>query len=261
MPKKRRRVLVLSDFHCGSVIGLTPPEFDDKTEPELKPQLWNMRRIIWNFFADTVDRMGKIDLLIFNGDAIDGKGEASGGTELLTADRNIQVEMAIAAINHVGAEKTLMSFGTAYHTGKREDWEDGVADGVGADKISGEDNVNVNGCVINYKHHIGRSSVPHGRHTAVAKAKLWNDIWSQRGEYPEANILIRSHVHYFTYCGGSNWLALTTPALQGYGSKYGERRVDGTVDIGLVIFNIARNGEFTWKPVLLRLPLRQPTSL
>lgn len=260
MPKKRRRVLVLSDFHCGSVIGLTPPAFDDKTEPELKPQLWNMRRIIWNFFADTVDRMGKIDLLIVNGDAIDGKGEGSGGTELLYADRATQVEMAAAAINHVGAETTLMSFGTSYHTGKLEDWEEGVADKVDAEKISGEDNVNVNGCIINYKHHTGRSSVPHGRSTAIAKDKLWNVLWAQRGEYPLANIIIRSHVHYFNFCGSSDWLALTTPALQGYGSKVARRTV-GTVDIGLVVFNIARNGQYTWKPMLLRLPLQHPISL
>lgn len=259
--KSRKRVLVVSDFHCGHELGLTHPGFDPDTRPKNGTHSYDVRRFMWNWFADKTNRIGKVDILIVNGDAIDGKGEASGGTELIYPDRNDQVEMAVAAIRHIGAGKVLMSYGTSYHTGKEEDWEDAIAREVNAEKIGGEDTVDINGLLINYRHHCGRSSIPHGRHTAIAREALWNVLWGERGEYPKADVLIRSHVHYFNYCGGSEWLALTTPSLQGYGAKYGGRRMSGTVDIGVVVFNIDKGGEYSWKPILLRLPLNGPILL
>ena len=64
-------------------------------------------------------------------------------------------------------------------------------------------------------------------------------LWAVRGA-TEANVIVRSHVHYFNYCGGSNWLALTTPALMGLGDKYGSRVPSGTVDYGLISFECYR---------------------
>jgi len=259
--RRRKRVVVISDLHCGHQIGLTPTGFDPDERPARGARLWDQRREIWNWFTNKISRVGKIDVLIVNGDAVDGKGPASGGTEQLYIDRNDQVEMAASVINYIGARKVLMSYGTSYHTGKQEDWEDAVAREVGAEKIGGEDNVEINGKIINYRHHISRSSVPHGRFTAIAKEQLWNGLWAERGEYPKADIIIRSHVHYHVYCGSSGWLAMTTPGLQGYGSKYGGRRMSGTVDIGFVTITIEKSGEFAWRPVLLRLGLQSPISL
>ena len=150
---------------------------------------------------------------------------------------------------------------TPYHTGQLEDWEDAVARDVGAEKIGGEDVIDVNGLIINYRHHVGRSTIPHGRFTPVAKEMLWNLLWAERDEYPKADVLIRSHVHYHVYCGSPGWLAMTTPALQGYGTKYGGRRMSGTVDIGMVVFDVRGKERYTWMAELLRLPKKPPISL
>jgi len=258
---KSKRVLVVADFHCGHLVGLTPPGFDADREPQRHREFYDMRRTIWRWLKRTVSRLAPIDILIVNGDAVDGKGPASGGTEQLYSDRNDQVAMAVAIIKEIGAKKVVMSYGTPYHTGKEEDWEDAVARDVGAEKIGGEDVIDVNGLIINYRHHVGRSTIPHGRFTPIAKEMLWNMLWAERGEYPKADVLIRSHVHYHAYCGTSDWLAMTTPALQGYGTKYGGRRMSGTVDIGMVVFDVKSKEKYTWKPVILRLPEEQPISL
>jgi hypothetical protein len=39
---------------------------------------------------------------------------------------------------------------------------------------------------------------------------------------------------------------MITPALQGLGSKFGSRIPSGTVDFGIVWFDIEENGDFTW---------------
>ena len=198
----KKRILVISDFHSGHVLGLTHPGFDYESGRKTETAHYQVRRTIWEWYKDKVKSL-KPDIVICNGDCIDGKGDKSGGTELLTLDRDEQCEMAIAALQVIPRRpKLFMSYGTGYHTGNNEDWEDIIAREMQAEKIGAEDTISVNGLHINYRHHIGRSGIPHGRHTAVAKEKLWNNIWSERGEYPKADVIIRSHVHYHNYAGG-----------------------------------------------------------
>jgi len=255
----KKRILVLSDSHCGHKVGFTPPRYDYETEYNKK--LFEHRRMIWDWVHDEAKKRGPYHAMIFNGDAIDGRGEKSGGTELLTTDRLVQCNMAVEAIRSFKVKKIYMSYGTNYHVGSLQDFEDIIAKEVGAEKIGGEDNLEVNGCVINYRHHIGRSSIPHGRHTQAAKERLWNVMWAMRGEYPLANIIIRSHVHYHTYCGGPGWVSIITPALQNYGSKYGGRIMSGSVDIGFVVLEIKGKDDFSWDVPILRMPYQEPLSL
>lgn len=255
---KRKRVLVISDFHSGHVLGLTHPSYDYTTGHKTQTAHYQVRRTIWNWYKENVVRL-KPDIVIVNGDCIDGKGEKSGGTELLTLDRDEQCEMALAGLQAIPRRpKFFMSYGTGYHTGNLEDWEDIIAREIEAEKIGAEDTIDVNGLLINYRHHVGVSSIPHGRHTAVAKEKLVNQIWAARGEYPEADVIIRSHVHYHNFCGGPGWLGMTTPALQGYGSKYGARRCTGVVDVGLVHFDIWSKDKWKWESHILRFPAEEP---
>jgi len=255
---KRKRVLVISDFHSGHVLGLTHPSYDYTTGHKTQTAHYQVRRTIWSWYKETVVRL-KPDIVIVNGDCIDGKGEKSGGVELLTLDRDEQCEMAIAALQVAPKKaKFFMSYGTGYHTGNMEDWEDIIAREIEAEKIGAEDTIDVNGLLINYRHHIGRSGIPHGRHTAVAKERLWNLMWAERGEYPKADVIIRSHVHYYDHCGGFGWLGMTTPALQGYGSKFGARRVTGTVDVGLVYFDVWSKERYKWDALRLKFPAEAP---
>jgi hypothetical protein len=246
--QKAKRVVVIADLHCGHQIGLTHPDFNP-SYPRGTPgfELSVRRRLLYRFYKETLDSLKPIDVLIVNGDAVEGKGRRSGSTELITADRNEQAEIAAAAILEAQAAKVFMSYGTPYHTGADEDWENAVAKEVKAEKIGGHDWMDVNGLIIDYRHYIGRSSIPHGRHTAIARDRLWNVLWAEWGEYPKSDIIIRSHVHYFTYCGGFGWRAFTTPALVGYGGKFGTRACSNTVDFGLIWFDVDEEGEYECK--------------
>jgi hypothetical protein len=216
-------------------------------------QLYEIRRMCWDWLHKEIQALGPVDLAIWNGDLIDGKGPKSGQTELLTADRGAQTDMAAAAIDAIGAPANMLAYGTPYHTGNLEDWENEVAaKAKNVAKIGGTDWVTVHGTVIGYRHHCSRSSIPHGPFTLIAKQKLWEGLWAERGEYPDSDILIRSHVHYHCFCGGPGWVAMTTPALQGYGSKIA-RRSDGVVDFGFVWLEIWGKGDFQWQVKTLKL--------
>ena len=259
--RKFLRTLLMGDTHCGHNVGLTPPRH--WADPDANPKLARIQRELWGFFSNTVKRLQPIDRLIFNGDAIDGKGARSGGSEQITTDRTVQCEMAAECINFVKAKKVLMLYGTPYHVGKDEDWEYLVAKQVkNLIKIGGHEWPVINGLVFDVKHKIGSSSIPHGRMTALARAKMWNQIWhAEHEKQPKADVFIRSHVHYHVECSGDGWRAMTLPALQGYGSNFGARECEGIVEIGMVKFDVFENGEYTWKPILAKLAQQKAQTL
>jgi len=243
-----KRLVIESDYHSGHWAGLTPPDwFQGGKKGEHQKELWEFRQSV-------LKEIGKIDFLVVNGDAIDGKGTRSGGSELATSDRAEQCEMAAVCIDATSASEVGIIYGTPYHTGQDEDWEKVLASKcktpVGF--VSGQEFLDYQGVIFDIKHKVGGSTIPHGRHTAVAKEKLWNMIWAEREGQPKCDVIIRSHVHYFAYCGGPDWLAMTTPAWQGHGSKYGVRQCSGTIDIGLLVFEI-EDGEYSWRPILADL--------
>jgi hypothetical protein len=264
MAKKKRnftRLLVEADYHCGHRVGLTPPEwwYNDQFAEGVNANVAKWQRALWNFRAEALKPLRPIDILVVNGDLIDGKGRRTGGSEQLQGDRNEQCKMAAACVDFVKAEKVGIIYGTPYHTGQEEDWEDVAASLIETPLafISGQHFVEVNGRIFDFKHFIGGSSIPHGRATALNREKLWNLVWNSRNEQqPKADYLIRSHVHYYDedYDGAMRCRGFITPCLQGHGSKFGVRICSGTVDIGMLVFDIYTDGKVEWEYIEAELP-------
>lgn len=245
------RVMVISDLHCGHKVGLTPPDWDKRpggAYDQHERDMYHHRRSVYRWLKETVVPLTP-DVVIINGDCIDGRGEKSGSTELVTVDRDEQCAMVVACIQDLFPHNPqfVMSYGTPYHTGSEEDYEKRIAENIYAAKIGAEDDIRIDDLTINYRHHASRSSIPHGRGTPLSKEWLWNMLWNLRGEYPKADILFRSHVHYFHFTGDAEYLAVSTPALQGYGTKFGARRMQGTVDVGVCWVDIeGRKRSLDW---------------
>lgn len=253
--KTTKRGLIISDMHCGHAVGLTPPAWQYK-EGGWRTKFVKTQQACWNWFTDTLRTVGTPDVLIVNGDAIDGKGKRSGGTEQITTDMTTQADMACNIIKTVMGRNTklLMTYGTPYHTGDEEDFESLVAHECNAKEIGGQVFANVNGVVLDLKHKVGSSSIPHGRATALKRTALWNVLWAEAGEQPKANVVVRSHVHYHSACYDPDmgW-AITTPALAGFGSKYGSRQCEGRVHFGMIAFEVDPDGCFAWQPLIAKL--------
>jgi hypothetical protein len=256
----KKRVIVISDLHCGHVAGLTPPEYqyNEVEDSSTKHNKWaKLQKEMWLNFHNIIEKYKPFDVGFSMGDFIDGKGSRSGGTELISSDRNTQVDMAVAChhkISDAGKKnfKWIGVFGTAYHTSEGgEDWETLVAEKCGFEKIGSHESVDINGCIFDLRHHVASSSVPQGRFTAAAKERLWNVLWNERDLRPKANVILRGHVHYATFCGEPGWVAMTLPALQGMGTKYGARYCSGTVHWGVTIFDVHPDGSFEWDQIVI----------
>jgi hypothetical protein len=248
-----KRIVIISDLHCGSRSGLTPPAWQWPTNSKNRDRrkYAEMQARVWAYYEETLAALQPIDCLVVNGDAIDGKGERSGGTELLEADRNEQALMAAECIRVARAKQVVIVRGTPYHVGKEDDFESAVAALCGANKIGDHEWIEAEGIIFDLKHKVGSSSIPHGRNTAPQRAALWNALWAERGLQPRARVIVRSHVHYHVYSGDVRKLVLTTPALQGW-TKFGAKECEGTTDVGLVHFD-CEGGNFSWVAHLLDL--------
>ena len=258
-----KRLVAMGDLHCGSWCGLSPIpwQYHAGIGPEYMQLRGALQRETWGWYERQMAALQPIDVLVVNGDMIDGKGGRSGGTELITADLRAQAEMAAACIRVAKAKKIICTFGTSYHvSADGEDIEAQVADMVGA-SIGGHEWVDVNGCVFDIKHKVGSSQVPHGRYTSIAKENLWNVFWREYEGQPRANVFLRSHVHAFNYCGNGTFLGITLPALQGFGSKFGERQCSGVIDYGFAHFDIDDNGNYSWKSHLLKIRSVSPQAV
>jgi len=252
----KKRVIVMGDTHCGHNIGLTPPawQYGWKSDGSTKRNKWaKTQKELWRAYDKILKSLEPYDVLLFMGDAIDGKGFRSGGVEQVSCSMAEQADMAAHAINHTRKYarnknyKIFGVYGTDYHVAiDGEDAEDIVAREAGFEKIAGHDWIDINGCIFDIKHKVGSSGIPHGRHTAMAKEYLWAQHWAMTGQAPKPDVVLRAHVHYSTFAGGPDWLALTTPALQGMGSRFGVRQCSGLVDWGMVHFDVNNDGSYDW---------------
>ena len=258
---KKKRILILSDLHAGHVVGMTPPSFNPQYDDPLLKAESDYRSTLYEWTRKEIGELGKIDITVHNGDAIDGKGYKSGSTEAIETDRNVQVAMAKTFLEAIDTKELRLTYGTGYHVGDDEDFEDNLADGLGCPRPLAVLNLEVNGLIFNFKHKVGGSSIPHGRLTAQLRDKVWNDIWAQRGEFPRADVQVRSHNHYFIYGGNYDFTVIGTPALQGYGSKFGSRIMSGTVDFGFIHADVDEKGRLSWEPHILRMSYQPPEKL
>lgn len=247
MAKKKtsKRVVIVSDLHCGHRAGLTPPGY--QTPADIPDPAWQkfavFQREMWSWYRREISRLQPVDILIVNGDAIDGKNERAGGRELMYADRGDQCDIALKCLRHINAKDTIMTYGTPYHGGNFEDWENEIADNLQAD-IGSHEWVDINGLIFDVKHFIPGSTVENARGNASGRANMWNRVWAERGNQPRGDIFIRSHVHYNVELKNTGKYMYITPALQGYATIYGARKCEGTVDIGFYSFDV--EDKHTW---------------
>ena len=257
MGRKFKRMLVISDFHCGHEVGLTPPRWNPEYAADHMTQY---RAFMWDQFSKAVKALQPIDILVANGDLIDGRSTKTGSLELIVLDRELQAKMAVDIIRFIGAPKVYITRGTDYHVGNEESWENLVANDLNAERIGDVISLDVNGLMFNLRHHVGGSQTPIGRTTPLARELVWNALWAQHKGFPQADVIVRSHVHYHSYAGFPGCLAMTTPALQGYGTRYGERRLSGLIDMGITHFDIVSKGEWSWRAQIFPFPILEPAK-
>ncbi len=239
------RTIFFNDSHCGANTGLTPPAYQYKIieeeiseEHRIRNKWARLQQECWDWYIKTAEYFAPYDNTFILGDVIDGSGQRSGGTELITSDRKVQTSMAIEAIKPVASPHMIFLFGTPYHTGQEEDFEIDVAKAYNS-KIGSHEWETINGCVFDLKHKQSNTKNPF---TSLFNEIVDNREWAVVGEQPKANVIVRAHTHRFCFARIEDCTAISLPALQAYGTKFGARQCSRKVHFGLIVLDVWPDG-------------------
>lgn len=191
---------IVADLHCGSRFGLYPKSEHNNKTPEAVRWLWDC----WMWL---VKEWPALDLLILNGDEIDGKQSRAASTGLWTADLSEQVGYAIECLKPFAkkAKKIIRQNGTGYHVSMEQPLrqldEHFDIKQVDATRSVVRDIQLANGAILNVKHQPeGEGTLYRG--TALDREVLWACVSSYMKGIPRATHIIRSHLHSSAHLRG-----------------------------------------------------------
>lgn len=243
---KTKRVLVISDTHCGATTGLTPincdydKPFHSARRLELKTRFW-----------DTVDMLRPIHHVIGVGDVVHGPTKHQITDEILVNEPGNQAELVVDILNKIGAESGLLVHGTPWHVGDSVvPIEKEIADDVGYEFHKIAEQHEVNNLTFHVKHKIGGSNSPRtigntliNEHEAILQNHARYDVPNRLPD-----VILRGHRHVFHNRGDERWQGFILPCLQAWGGNIAvQMTATYYPTIGLMWFDIDKDGYYRWE--------------
>jgi hypothetical protein len=240
------KILCLSDFHCGSLLGLTPREYQSDDTRFIAGE-------VWDWYCGTLERIGKVDACVLNGDAVDGEGKKETIGQL-TTDTHKQAEMAVSCLMNVNTKRFYLTYGTPFHTVGSYSYEETVADLMNC-SIHDTVLLEVHGRRFNFRHVAGRSDIPYGQGTQLFKEAVRDLLQAAVESYDAADFVIRGHVHYYCRIENAKTCAISLPCMQIPDGIFGRRMRALYYDIGMVLLEVGEDGEVVVRKYIMPLKL------
>lgn len=234
MPKHKRKtrapvhMVAMGDIHAGHKYGLRPRYTLCETEV--------VQRQMTDWYYKTmrdVQSRGAVDILVVNGDCVEGPGKKQTIAHA-TTDVEEQIKWAGDLIAPWEAKKIYMTRGTPYHVTTCIEAENILAENLDAE-IHNCVRLSVCGKVFDFRHHTGKTSIPYGQGTLIAKRAMWVLLKRALEGRQLADVVVRSHVHEYCVVDTPMGIAMTLPALQIGDEVYG-RSFESWYHVGLLEF-------------------------
>lgn len=233
-PSSIKHIVVVSDLHCGSFLGLCPPEITLDDEGIYKHSRW--QAIVWSAWQEFWDRWvpkvtrGEPFAVVVNGDAIDGNPHGSVAA-LANLEDQAAVALAVLAPVRDMAERFFMIRGTEAHVGKSAQTEMRLARELlkGARKPQKGQTLQNEMArwdlllefgkeLVHFAHHIGTTQSAAYEMTAPMRELTATWMESAQWGHRSPDIIVRSHRHRFCLAeiptARGKGRAVVTPAWQ-----------------------------------------------
>ncbi|OQA51500.1 MAG: Calcineurin-like phosphoesterase [Bacteroidetes bacterium ADurb.Bin302] len=246
-----KKVLVLSDIHVGSNVGPFFPEYADPNTGNAYTAN-TVQQYLYEQWIKMVDAVGAVDMVIVNGDTIDGCNPAEDGVGEITTSLMTQCEVAAKLLKMIDCNKFIFTAGSRYHIQDNINCDQLVCKFIDGQWINTNGFINIERIKLHARHFQPYSSVPYGRCTSQRKEAF---ILSSQGL--KVDIYIRSHTHQYYYSGNSNDLTISTPCWKGL-DDFMNRRSHEIPDNGYVVINVD-DADYDWEPYIFNIPLQMYT--
>jgi len=250
------RILSEGDYHSGEILGLAHPEN------------WPSRRrrhaqTMWNWRAERLKEIGRVDIHILGGDLIEGPGRKE-TLGLLTTDIEEQAQWAQEAVAQVKADHRYFTYGTPLHVANYLKGENLVASAFGSRPQVTWRIGPLHGVRLMDRHALGRSDIPYGQGTPIWKEWVREQLQAVMEDYRAADVHLRHHVHYFFEVRNARGRAIACPCwklpvpAEGWGSPYPWTLRTQYYDVGFLLIEIDRSGELYVRPQIMPLKITIP---
>jgi len=243
-----KTMLAIGDLHVGNEGAVMPEDFMSESENPAKRRRHfpnKIQRILLDKWYDMVDKYQRCDILLLNGDIVDGKNYKDTGMGCWTTDTSLQVEAAKQLIKLIKPRQIIGTSGSPYHSDRNPNGDKLAVEACGGTFKGGFANITINGTRIHAMHKVSVSkSSWQYRTTPVARGMVLAALnESDLGHY---DISLRSHAHYFTYAGFSSSLGMILPCWKSYDS-FGDLNIEhANPAIGYVAFQFEDDGSYCW---------------
>jgi hypothetical protein len=240
-----KRVLVVSDLHVGSPFALCLPEVTDEDY-----HMTYTANAIQNHFFDKWNvmrqKVGHVDMLIVNGDLIEGENRKENGTGVISTNIHAQAFIAATLINMIDADTVYITNGSKYHTGQTSG-DQIVCQMIDGVWLGDHQFLKIEDLIMHVRHKIGYSSTPYSRCTGQRKEAM---IMKSQGT--NVDIYLRSHTHKFNFSGDSNDITINTPCWKGL-DHFMNQGSQEMPDNGYVLFEID-GSNYKWDYNIFTIP-------
>ena len=259
-----KTVVFLSDCHVGSRFAVSPLSFEMSDGSTFKANA--VQRALYHAWIESAAKWVHPDILVINGEPIDGQGPKTRGVEQWTTNYLDQIDAAAELIRLWGAKKIFLTTGSGYHVEQGGvSVEEIFGAKVKAEKVKGrfatdELLLEVEDVTFNVAHHIASSiSGWNYRSTPIAKEMMLGQL-VQSHKWP-FDVLVRSHVHYYWAVESAGKLGLITPAWELQTPFMKKKGTMGSVpDIGAVRFTVEGKSH-NHEKLLYRLEEARPSKV
>ena len=262
------RILVISDLHVGSTTALCSerPVISDQNTYYVPNEMQRVLLKAWKDMIKEATRQGGIDLLVINGECVDGANLKQAGQQTWSSNLDDQMNDSKKLIDMIPYKQVMILRGSNYHdqidgTNLEEIMASKLRDVIPYKAYGGEGKtdyfayIKIHGKIFNFTHHIGFSRQKTNR--ANAMAREMKAMHFQHDTLGRADVFIRSHVHYLVHVEFSNTHGVITPCWKYPDAFLFKGGLAGTTpDIGAVWFNVFKNGDIDFDKFIAEISLK-----
>jgi len=203
---KTEMLVVVSDIHCGSDVGLAPPETETEKGNVIGFGKNHHQSWLWDRWLEAAAQVkaiiGKTPkaqvALAVNGDATEGSHHHN-SSDLVSADILVHTKMAEVCLSHLAqlCGKTFVTAGTECHT---LNMENELAKLLKAVSRKARDKwiLSIRGCLVDIAHHMTTTSRAYLEASAMSILMGNARLNYLRAGHPVPRVYLRAHRH----CGG-----------------------------------------------------------
>jgi hypothetical protein len=235
MKSKAKAILLLSDLHIGSTVGLWPEGFianEGFSIGQNKFQKW-----LWECWKDmlawsTKELNGCDYEVVLNGDLVEGIHHRT--IQVMSADVGDQSTAVIEVLGQMAAKASRLHVikGTECHT-RNDEIRVGAALNATKDPATGQNawdmlDLEVNGTLCNFAHHITATARPYLEASAHSIALGSITHSRARSGKPVPKVICRAHRHRHGIWSDGNQMSIITGPWQGL-TRHGNKVVPDAI--------------------------------